>query len=159
MLGGRKLKAYIPGGASAPILAGDQSHLALDFDSLAKAGSMLGSAAVIVMDETTCLVRSVPRLAKFFHHESCGQCTPCREGTNWLEKILARIEAGQGRPDDPELILRICRNMGGRALCPLADAAVGPIQSLVERFRDEVEEHVRAGACPLPYRPVFGGEG
>jgi NADH-quinone oxidoreductase subunit F len=136
MYRGGTLKAFIPGGASAAILHADQQDLPLDFDHLAKAGSMLGSAAVIVLDDTTCMVRSVARLAKFFAHESCGQCTPCREGTNWTRLLLERIEAGQGRPGDRELLLRITGNMSGTALCALADAAVGPIRSLAERFPD-----------------------
>ncbi len=156
---GRALKAYIPGGASAAILPAETSHLKMDFDTLAQAGSMLGSAAVIVMDETTCLVRATLRLAKFFNHESCGQCTPCREGTNWTEMVLARIEAGAAAAGDADLILRLTRNMTGTALCPLADAAVGPIRSLVENFRDEVDAHVRERRCPLPARPFFGNGG
>ena len=122
----------------------------MDFEHLAAAGSMLGSAAVIVMDETTCLVRATLRLAKFFNHESCGQCTPCREGTNWSEMVLRRIEEGAGGAGDPELILRMTTNMIGTTLCPLADAAVGPIRSLVESFRPELEQHIDEGACPLP---------
>ncbi|TNF77844.1 MAG: NADH-quinone oxidoreductase subunit F, partial [Acidobacteria bacterium] len=150
-----ELKAFQPGGASAPILPADKRQVPMDFDNLATAGSMLGSAAVIVMDETTCLVRATLRLAKFFNHESCGQCTPCREGTNWAEMVLRRIEEGRGGEADPELILRMTTNMTGTTLCPLADAAVGPIRSLVESFGDEVERHVREGACPLPPRTYF----
>ncbi len=152
MYKGGRLKAYIPGGASAPILTADQADLALDFDTMAKAGSMLGSAAVMVMDDTTCMVRSVARLAKFFNHESCGQCTPCREGTNWMELLLTRIEHGLGRPNDHELLLSICKNVGGNSLCALGDAAIGPVESLVKRFPEEVERHVRDRACPFPHR-------
>ena len=158
MYRGRELKAYQPGGASAAILPAAERHLKMDFDTLAKAGSMLGSAAVIVMDETTCLVRATLRLAKFFNHESCGQCTPCREGTHWSEMILRRIEQGEGRPADTELLLRICRNMDGTTLCPLADAAIGPLRSLVMNFGDEVEEHLRRPGCPLPQRRHFEEE-
>ena len=150
-----ELKAFQPGGASAPILPADKRQVPMDFDNLATAGSMLGSAAVIVMDETTCLVRATLRLAKFFNHESCGQCTPCREGTNWAEMVLRRIEEGRGGEADPELILRMTTNMTGTTLCPLADAAVGPIRSLVENFGDEVERHIHEGACPLPPRRYF----
>ncbi|MGB6365126.1 MAG: NADH-quinone oxidoreductase subunit NuoF [Thermoanaerobaculia bacterium] len=150
MYQGRELKAFQPGGASAPILPADKRQVPMDFENLAAAGSMLGSAAVIVMDETTCLVRATLRLAKFFNHESCGQCTPCREGTNWSEMVLRRIEEGVGGAGDPELILRMTTNMTGTTLCPLADAAVGPIRSLVENFRPEVERHIHEGACPLP---------
>ncbi len=156
---GRELKAFIPGGASAPILPAAQRDIALDFDTLAKAGSMLGSAAVIVMDDTTCLVRAVERLAQFFNHESCGQCTPCREGTNWMDLVLGRIERGEGRPEDPQLLLDLCGHIAGHSLCPLGDAAVGPVKSLVERFRDEVDAHIRDGRCPLPRRPYFQPEG
>lgn len=155
VLGGKALKAFIPGGASASILPAEKSHIPMDFDSLAKAGSMLGSAAVVVMDESTCLVRAVYRLAKFFAHESCGQCTPCREGTNWSQMVLGRIENGKGRPEDADLLLRMTSNMSGTALCALADACVGPVRSLAQNFRPEVEEHIVAGKCPLPYQPVF----
>jgi NADH-quinone oxidoreductase subunit F len=155
MYQGRELKAFQPGGASAPILAADKRRVPMDFEQMAAAGSMLGSAAVIVMDDTTCLVRATLRLAKFFNHESCGQCTPCREGTNWSEMVLSRIEEGRGGSGDPELILRMTTNMTGTTLCPLADAAVGPIRSLVENFGDEVERHIHEGACPLPPRRYF----
>ncbi|HEX2253471.1 MAG TPA: NADH-quinone oxidoreductase subunit NuoF [Thermoanaerobaculia bacterium] len=155
---GRSLKAYIPGGASAAILPGEQFlDLPMDFDSVAKAGSMLGSAAVMVMDETTCLVRAVARLSKFFNHESCGQCTPCREGTNWMELLLTRIEKGQGREQDAALLSNICTHIAGNSLCALGDAAVGPVKSLVETFLEEIDEHVRLGHCPLPPQPVFEG--
>jgi NADH-quinone oxidoreductase subunit F len=127
----------------------------MDFDSLAKAGSMLGSAAVIVMDDQTCMVRAAARLAKFFNHESCGQCTPCREGTNWMELLLERLEHGQGREQDAALLLSICKNVAGNSLCALGDAAVGPVKSLVERFPEEIERHVRERACPFPPRRYF----
>lgn len=153
---GGELKAYIPGGASAAILGAQHADLPMDFDQVAKAGSMLGSAAVMVMDQETCLVRSAARLAKFFNHESCGQCTPCREGTNWLELLLTRIEKGHGRPQDPDLVLRVTGNMSGTALCALADAAVGPARSLIENFRPEVERHIEEGGCPFPHRRYFG---
>jgi NADH-quinone oxidoreductase subunit F len=149
------LKAYIPGGASAPILTAEHVDLPMDFDSLAKAGSMLGSAAVIVLDDQTCMVRSVARLAKFFNHESCGQCTPCREGTNWMELLLERLEHGTGREQDAALLLSICKNVAGNSLCALGDAAVGPVKSLVEQFPEEIEQHVRERACPFPRRRVF----
>ena len=159
MFRGRKLKAYIPGGASAAILGADQSHIPMDFDSLAKAGSMLGSAAVVVMDETTCLVRATARLADFFSHESCGQCSPCREGTNWARQVLHRIENGTASEQDADLLLRITGNMAGRTLCALADACVGPVRSLVTNFRGEIEQHLEAGGCPLPYQPIFADGG
>jgi NADH-quinone oxidoreductase subunit F len=155
MYKGGKLKAFIPGGASAPILPAEQIDIKMDFDTVAKAGSMLGSAAVIVMDDTTCLVRAVARLAKFFNHESCGQCTPCREGTNWLELLLARLEHGEGRPGDPQLLLSISKNIGGNSLCALGDAAIGPVRSLVERFPAEVQAHLDHHGCPYPHRRYF----
>jgi NADH-quinone oxidoreductase subunit F len=155
MYRGRALKAWIPGGASAPMLEPEHADLALDFDTMTKAGSMLGSAAVIVMDETTCMVRAAWRLAKFFNHESCGQCTPCREGTNWLELVLARIEEGRGRMQDLDLITSITRGIGGNSLCALGDAAVGPARSSVERFRAEFERHVSEGRCPIPRLRTF----
>ncbi len=155
MYKGGRLKAFIPGGASAPILPPAQIDLKMDFDSVAKAGSMLGSAAVIVMDDTTCLVRSVARLAKFFNHESCGQCTPCREGTNWLELLLKRIEHGEGRPSDAQLLLSISKNIGGNSLCALGDAAIGPVRSLVERFPEEIDLHLTGAGCPYPHRRYF----
>jgi NADH-quinone oxidoreductase subunit F len=157
MYKGGTLKAFIPGGASAPILPADQIDLKLDFDTVAKAGSMLGSAAVIVMDDTTCLVRSVARLSKFFNHESCGQCTPCREGTNWMELLLKRLEHGEGNEGDGKLLLSICGHIGGQSLCPLGDAAIGPVQSLVKGFWPEVEQHIRDKRCPFPHRRYFGG--
>jgi NADH-quinone oxidoreductase subunit F len=155
MYQGGKLKAYIPGGASAAILTADQADLKMDFDTLAKAGSMLGSAAVIVMDDQTCMVRSVARLAKFFNHESCGQCTPCREGTNWMELLLHRLEHGEGHESDGKLLLSVCKNVGGNSLCALGDAAIGPVQSLVHRFADEIDRHIRDRACPFPHRRHF----
>ena len=155
MLKGRPLKAFIPGGASAPILKADQIDIKMDFDTVAKAGSMLGSAAVIVMDDTTCMVRSVARLAKFFNHESCGQCTPCREGTNWMELMLKRIEHGEGTERDGQILLSICSHIGGNSLCALGDAAIGPVQSLVKGFQDEIDRHIKEKACPFPHRRYF----
>jgi NADH-quinone oxidoreductase subunit F len=155
MYKGGTLKAYIPGGASAPILPASQIDLKMDFDQVAKAGSMLGSAAVIVMDDTTCLVRATARLAKFFNHESCGQCTPCREGTNWMELLLKRIEHGEGRPGDAQLLLSVSGNVGGNSLCALGDAAIGPVRSLVQTFPAEVERHIAEKRCPYPHRRYF----
>src|SRR5688572_7434245 len=155
MYRGGNLKAFIPGGASAPILPASQIDIKMDFDTVAKAGSMLGSAAVIVMDETVCVVRSVARLAKFFNHESCGQCTPCREGTNWMELVLKRIEHGEGREGDGMFLKSIAGNVGGNSLCALGDAAVGPVKSLVERFPEEIEAHIRERRCPFPEYRYF----
>jgi NADH-quinone oxidoreductase subunit F len=143
----RKLKAVIPGGASAPMLTPDEIDLPLNFDALMKAGSMLGSAGIIVLDETVCIVDAVWRLAKFFAHESCGQCTPCREGTNWMESVLDRLERGEGRPQDADLLLDMADNIGGKSLCALGDAAIGPVISSVKKFRDEYLHHVTQKSC------------
>jgi NADH-quinone oxidoreductase subunit F len=145
--GDRKLKAVIPGGASAPMLTIDEIDIPLTFDALIKAGSMLGSAGIIVLDESVCIVDAVWRLAKFFAHESCGQCTPCREGTNWLESILDRIERGQGRKEDAELLLDMSDNIGGKSLCALGDAAIGPVISSVKKFHSEYMHHVEHKSC------------
>src|SRR5436853_468785 len=143
----RKLKAVIPGGASAPMLLPDEIDLPLNFDALMKAGSMLGSAGIIVLDESVCIVDAVWRLAKFFAHESCGQCTPCREGTNWMESILDRLERGGGRQQDADLLLDMCDNVGGKSLCALGDAAIGPVMSSVRKFKSEYLHHVRQQSC------------
>ncbi len=145
---GRKLKAVIPGGSSVPILTADEIDLAMDFDSVAKAGSLLGSAGIIVMDDSTCMVRALEVIARFYHHESCGQCTPCREGTGWLHKVLHHLEAGTGRKEDLQLLLDISDNMMGNTVCVLADAAAMPTKSFVQKFRDEFVQHVELGRCP-----------
>ncbi len=149
VLGGRALKAVIPGGSSVPILRADEADIAMDFDSVAKAGSMLGSAGIIVMDETTCMVHALRAISYFYHHESCGQCTPCREGTGWLEKIVTRIDAGQGRADDIETLDSVAAGMMGNTVCVLADAAAMPVRSFLAKFREEFEAHVREGRCDL----------
>jgi len=143
----RPLKAVIPGGASAPMLSASEIDLPLTFDALTKAGSMLGSAGLIVLNDSACIVDSVWRLAKFFAHESCGQCTPCREGTNWMESILDRIERGGGNPHDHDLLLDMADNIGGKSLCALGDAAIGPVISSVQKFRSEYEYHFTHKAC------------
>lgn len=147
MLDGRKLKAVIPGGASAPMLLPEEIDIPLTFDALMKAGSMLGSAGIIVVDDSACIVDSVWRLAKFFAHESCGQCTPCREGTNWMESLLDRMERGGGRQEDADLLLDMADNIGGKSLCALGDAAIGPVISSVKKFRDEYLYHVTHKTC------------
>ncbi|MDF0605538.1 NADH-quinone oxidoreductase subunit NuoF [Neisseriaceae bacterium TC5R-5] len=140
MRDGKKLKAVIPGGSSAPILPADiMLQCTMDYDSIAKAGSMLGSGAVIVMNEDVCMIKALERLAYFYHEESCGQCTPCREGTGWLYRIVHRIANGQGRPDDLELLDSVGNNMAGRTICALADAAVFPVRSFTKHFRHEFE--------------------
>ncbi len=143
----RKLKAVIPGGASAPMLTADEIDIPLTFDALMKAGSMLGSAGLIVLDETTCIVDATWRLAKFFAHESCGQCTPCREGTNWMESVLDRLEKGEGRSEDADLLLDMADNIGGKSLCALGDAAIGPVISAIKKFREEFMYHVTHQTC------------
>jgi len=148
--GGRALKAVIPGGSSTPVLRADKIDAEASFEGLVRAGSMLGSAATIVMDDTTCMVWAAENLLHFYRHESCGKCTPCREGTDWLLKILHRIESGEGHPRDLDLLVDVARNIGGKTLCPFGDAAVAPVLSMVEHFRDEFEAHIREGRCTLP---------
>ncbi|HSB80032.1 MAG TPA: NADH-quinone oxidoreductase subunit NuoF [Candidatus Methylomirabilis sp.] len=151
----RHLKAVIPGGSSAPVLTEQHLDLTMDFDSLAAAGSMGGSGGVIVMDDTTCMVRVGEIVSRFYHHESCGQCTQCREGTAWLHKVLRRIEHGQGRKEDLDLLLDMCDNMKGKTICVLSDAAAMPIESYLRYFRDEFERHVLERACPFEGRGPF----
>lgn len=146
---GRNLKAVIPGGSSTPMLTADEIDIPLDYESLMEAGSMLGSGAVIVLDDTTCIVKETYRLAQFYAHESCGQCTPCREGTHWMVQILKRIVNGQGREEDLDLLLHIGDTLGGNCLCPLGDAALGPVISSVKKFRDEYLEHIKNKRCPI----------
>ena len=147
MRGGRQLKAIVPGGSSVPVMTADQIDVALDFDSVAKAGSMLGSAGVIVMDDSTCMVKAAKVLAKFYAEESCGQCSQCREGTEWLYRILTRIENGTGRAGELELMLDICANMKGKTICPLSDAAAMPIESYIQKFYDEFAAHITEQCC------------
>jgi NADH-quinone oxidoreductase subunit F len=146
---GRGLKAVIPGGISSPVLTPDKIDTPMDFVSLAKAGSMLGSGAVIVMDETTCIVKVAARAMQFYEHESCGKCTPCREGTGWLRSILERMESGGGRSDDLELLEDVARNIAGKTFCPLGDAAATVVLSFLKDFRREFAGHIEAGQCPL----------
>ena len=156
MKDGRPLKMFIPGGASAPWLFEEHLDTKIDADEVAKLGTMLGSGAVVVMDDTTCAVRAAWRIVRFFAHESCGQCTPCREGTTWLERILWRIENGEGREEDLELLLDVSDNISvGLAwpprqttICPLGPSAASPILSSIPRLRDEYLTHVKEGACP-----------
>jgi NADH-quinone oxidoreductase subunit F len=143
----KRLKAIIPGGASAPLLT--KTDVALDFESLQQAGTMLGSGAVVYMDEDTCMVRNALVTTEFFEHESCGKCTPCREGTWWGVKVLERIEHGEGRKEDMDLLLDIADGIDGRSFCPLGDAASWALRSNVKEFRDEFEAHVREGRCPF----------
>ena len=149
---GRELKAIIPGGSSVPVLTGAEIDTKLDFDSMAQAGTMLGSGAVIVMDDRCCMVQLGLRVAQFYMHESCGKCTPCREGTRWMVDLLRRIEAGEATQAELDLLLDVCDRILGNCLCPLGDAAAMPVASYVARFRDEYQRHIDEGGCP------FGGE-
>ncbi|RCX09533.1 NADH-quinone oxidoreductase subunit NuoF [Extensimonas vulgaris] len=151
---GRKLKAVIPGGSSAPVLpASIMMECTMDYDSISKAGSMLGSGAVIVMDDTRCMVESLLRLSYFYAHESCGQCTPCREGTGWLWRLVDRIHKGQGREGDLELLDSVGENIMGRTICALGDAAAMPVRAMLKHFRPEFEAKIRSkagqGAVPV----------
>ena len=149
--GGRKLKAVIPGGSSAPVLpAHIMMDCTMDYDSISKAGSMLGSGAVIVMDETRCMVKSLLRLSYFYFEESCGQCTPCREGTGWLYRMVHRIEHGKGRPEDLDLLDDVAGSIMGRTICALGDAAAMPVRSFVKHFRDEFAHHIEHKKCVVP---------
>jgi len=147
ILGDKNLKGVIPGGSSTPFLKPDMIDVGLDYESLTTAGSMLGSGAVIVFHEETCIVWVIQRLIHFYRHESCGKCTPCREGTGWLEQIINSIENGHGKPGDIERIETICENILGRTVCPLGDAAVMPIQSAIKHWRDEWQYHIDNGKC------------
>ena len=146
--GGRSLKAVIPGGSSAPVVPGHiMMDLTMDYDSIAKAGSMLGSGAVIVMDERRCMVKCLLRLSAFYMHESCGQCTPCREGTGWLWRVIERIENGQGQEGDLALLDSLTANISGRTICALGDAAAMPVQGMLKHFRPEFEHHIVHKRC------------
>jgi NADH-quinone oxidoreductase subunit F len=148
---GRKLKAVIPGGSSAPVLpASIMMELTMDYDSIAKAGSMLGSGAVIVMDDSRCMVESLLRLSYFYQHESCGQCTPCREGTGWLWRMVDRIEHGHGRMEDIELLNSVADNIQGRTICALGDAAAMPVRAMIKHFRSEFVHHIEHKTCQVP---------
>ena len=149
--GGRQLKAVIPGGSSAPVLpASIMMDITMDYDAIAKAGSMLGSGAVIVLDDTRCMVKSLQRLSAFYMHESCGQCTPCREGTGWLWRIVDRLETGQGKAADMDLLDSVAENIMGRTICALGDAAAMPVRGMLKHFRPEFEHHITHKTCMVP---------
>ena len=150
--GGRRLKAIIPGGSSVPVLTAEEVYRRLDFESMAEAGTMLGSGAVIVIDDRCCMVQLGLRVAQFYMHESCGKCTPCREGTRWMVQILRKIEDGRAEQSELDLLLDVCDRILGKCLCPLGDAAAMPVASYIDRFRDEFQRHIDEGGCP------FGGE-
>jgi NADH-quinone oxidoreductase subunit F len=153
MRDGKKIKAVIPGGSSMPVLTGDlMMQTDMDYDSIAKAGSMLGSGAVIVMNEDRCMVKSLLRLSYFYYEESCGQCTPCREGTGWLYRMVNRIEHGQGRPEDLDLLDSVAGNIMGRTICALGDAAAMPVRGFLKHYRDEFAHHIEHKRCVVaPY--------
>ena len=151
MRGGRKLKACIPGGSSMPVLPADiMMSCDMDYDSIAKAGSMLGSGAVIIMDDTRCMVKSLLRLSYFYYEESCGQCTPCREGTGWLWRVINRIENGEGRNEDLDLLNSVADNIQGRTICALGDAAAMPVRAFIKHYRDEFQHHIAHKRCLVP---------
>jgi len=149
---GRELKAIIPGGSSVPVLTAAEVDTPLDFDSMAQAGTMLGSGAVIVIDDRCCMVQLGLRVAQFYMHESCGKCTPCREGTRWMVQLLRKIEEGDATQGELDVLLNVCDRILGNCLCPLGDAAAMPVASYVARFREEYQRHIDEGGCP------FGGE-
>ena len=154
---GRRLKAVIPGGSSVPVLTPSEIDTPLDFDSMAKAGSMLGSGAVIAIDERCCMVQLGLRVAQFYRHESCGKCTPCREGTRWMTSILERIEAGHAAQGELDLLLNVCDRILGKCLCPLGDAAAMPVASYVAKFRAEFQRHIDEGGCPFRGQSSLAG--
>jgi NADH-quinone oxidoreductase subunit F len=149
VLGGKALKAWTPGGSSTPFLTAGHLDVGLDFESIQAAGSLLGTGAVMVLDESDCMVEAARRLVEFYAHESCGKCTPCREGTWWATRVLGRIEEGYGREEDLPLMGEMGENILFRAFCALADGAVSPISSTLTHFMDEYEAHVREGRCPV----------
>jgi NADH-quinone oxidoreductase subunit F len=148
ILGDKKLKAVIPGGSSAPVLTADEIDVIADIEPLMKIGTMFGSAAIMVVSEDYCVVKLIKRITQFYAHESCGQCTPCREGCKWMEDIIERIEHGHGREQDLAMLLDIANNINGKTLCALGDAAAGPVTSFVKKFRADFEAHIRGGKCP-----------
>ena len=159
MRAGHQLKFWTPGGSSTPIFTDEHLDVPLDFESVGAAGSMLGTRALQIFDETTCVVRAMLRWTEFYEHESCGKCTPCREGTYWMVRVLDRLERGQGTDEDLDKLLDICDNILGRAFCAFGDGAVSPVVSSIKYFRDEYIEHQQARR--LPVRPgrldVFAG--
>lgn len=145
--GGKRLKAFIPGGSSVPMLTEEHLDVAMDFESLMAVGSMLGSAGVIVMNEDTCIVRATLNMARFYAHESCGKCTPCREGTSWMVDMLESIEEGRGKMGYIDRLVDVANNINARSFCALGDASAQPVLSSIKHFRDEYEEHIRSGEC------------
>jgi NADH-quinone oxidoreductase subunit F len=155
--GGKKLKAVIPGGSSCPLLTADEIDIPMDYDSVAKAGSMLGSGGMVVMDENTCMVDMARRIMHFYAHESCGWCIPCREGTTWLRKMLERLHAGYGREQDIDMLSELSKNILGRSFCPLGDAAAMPTISIVQKWRNEFEDHLHGRCAHKSAEAVLAG--
>jgi NADH-quinone oxidoreductase subunit F len=151
---GRALKAIIPGGSSVPVLTAAEVDARLDFDSMAALKTFLGSGAVIVIDDRCCMVQLGLRVAQFYQHESCGKCTPCREGTRWMVQILQKIEDGRAEQSELDLLLSVCDRILGKCLCPLGDAAAMPVASYVDKFRDEYQRHIDEGGCPFDESPL-----
>ena len=154
---GRKLKAVIPGGSSTVILTGDEIDVGYDFDSLSAAGTAMGSAGIVCIDERVCMVQLGIRVSEFYEHESCGKCTPCREGTRWMTAILRKLEAGDATQGELDLLLSVCDRIIGKCLCPLGDTAAMAVASYVDKFRDEFQAHVDRGGCPFgDASPIHG---
>ncbi|MFO0751234.1 MAG: NADH-quinone oxidoreductase subunit NuoF [Myxococcota bacterium] len=154
ILDNRKLKAVIPGGSSCPVLTADEIDIPMTVDAMMKAGTMLGTCGIIVIAEGTCLVQSLARISHFYAHESCGQCTPCREGTGWMARVLDDLEHGRGQMRDIDMLVDVADQIGGNTICALGDAAALPVQSFVKKFRAEFEAHVKHGGCPLAGHPL-----
>ncbi len=150
VIDGKAVKGVLTAGVSAPILTREKLDTKLDYDAVQAAGSMLGSASLIVLDEDTCIVRAAALMEEFFRHESCGKCTPCREGTSWLHKVLQRIEEGRGVPGDLDLLLSLSGEISGKVLCALGDFATSPVTATVKQYRDEYVAHIEGGRCPHP---------
>ncbi|MDH3899907.1 MAG: SLBB domain-containing protein, partial [Gammaproteobacteria bacterium] len=156
---GHQLKAVIPGGSSMPVMPAEIiMETDMDYDSLSKAGSALGSGGVMVMDDSTCMVRALMRIARFYYAESCGQCTPCREGTGWMYRVIKRIEEGQGRPEDLDLLESAAGQIEGRTICAFGDAAAWPVQSFLKHFREEFEYHITHKCCMVGDAAASEGE-
>ena len=150
LIGDLELKAVVPGGSSTPVLTEDELDVGMDFDQMRGAGTMFGTGGVMVLDKQVCMVRMAARTAHFYHHESCGQCTPCREGTGWAAKLLDEIEAGRGKAEDVKLLLEICDNIEGNTICPLGDALAMPVRAFLQKFEGEFMRHVEDKGCPFP---------
>jgi len=154
---GHQLKAVIPGGTSTPVVPADvMMQTAMSYDGIGKAGSMLGAGSVIVMDDSTCMVKALERIAYFYYEESCGQCTPCREGTGWLYRVINRIENGQGQQEDLDRLVDVAENINGNTICALGDAAAAPVISFIKHFREEFQYHIDHGCCMVGHSEPQG---